>query len=323
MLLRAVCFALLAFVVVSIPKPAAADDYPSRPVRIIVPYSPGGPTDVYGRIIAQGLSEALKQAFVLENRPGAGTIIGTDLAAKAAPDGYTLLMISSTHATQETLTPNKPYQLLRDFVPVAPLESNELVLVVHPSVPAHSVAELIALAKQKPGVLNYASSGVGSNYHMAAELMKTMTGIDIVHVPYKGSGGARTDIMAGQVQMMFDAVPTMEPIIQAGNVRALATTGKTRPTLLPDVPTMEEAGLKGYQAIQWIGFVAPAGTPRPIVDLLNREIRKFVERPDIKAAWARQGATIMAMTPDEYTAFIRAEIEKWGKVVKAAGLVGH
>jgi tripartite-type tricarboxylate transporter receptor subunit TctC len=315
----------LAFVVLALAlaptAAAAADDYPSRPVRIIVPYSPGGPTDIYGRIIAQGLSEALRQPFVLENRPGAGTIIGTDLAAKAAPDGHTLLMISSTHATQETLTPDKPYQLLRDFVAVAPLISNELVMVVHPSLPAHSVQEFIALAKAKPGTLNYASSGIGSNYHMAAELLKSMTGIDIVHVPYKGSGGARNDILGGQVQMMFDAVPTMAPMVLGGNVRALATTGKTRPALLPEIPTMEEAGVPGYEAIQWIGFMAPARTPKPIVDRLNAEINKFLARPDIRKTWESQGATPMAMTPAEFEDYVRAQIAKWGKVVQEAGLI--
>jgi tripartite-type tricarboxylate transporter receptor subunit TctC len=194
-------------------------------------------------------------------------------------------------------------------------------MVVPPSIPAHSVQEFIALAKSKPGELNYASSGVGSNYHMAGELFKAMAGVDIVHVPYKGSGGARNDILGGQVQMMFDAVPTMAPMVLNGNVRALATTGRKRSALLPEVPTMEEAALPGYEAIQWVGFMVPTGTPRPIVDRLNAEIRKFVERPDIKQAWASQGATTMAMTPAEFEAYIRAEIEKWGKVVRAAHLV--
>jgi tripartite-type tricarboxylate transporter receptor subunit TctC len=222
--------------------PCAAQDYPSRPVKMIVPFGAGGPTDIFTRLLAEELRKSLKEPFVMENRPGAGTIIGTDAAAKSPPDGYTLLMISATQTTTETLVPNKPFKLLRDFVPVASLLNSELVMVVHPSVPVNTVKEFIALAKSKPGALNYASSGVGSNYHMAGELFKNLTGTDILHVPYKGSSGARNDIISGQIEMMFDSLPSMAPMIHAGRVKALGTTGKVRSAILPDVPTLSEAG---------------------------------------------------------------------------------
>ena len=271
--------------------PAIADEYPSRPVKIIVPFGAGGPTDVYARAIAEELQKALHQPFVMENRPGAGTTIGTELVTKAAPDGYTLLMISGTQTVNETLIVRKQYRLMRDLVPVAPLIDTDLVLVVHPSVPAKNMAELLALARAKPGTLNYGSSGPGSNYHMAGELLKNLTGIDIVHVPYKGSTGARNDILGGQIQILFDSVPTMQAMIKAGLVRALGTSGKTRSAILPDVPTLDEAGVPGFQATLWVGFMAPAETPQPIVDLLNREITKILSRPDIQKAWGEQGAT--------------------------------
>ena len=297
--------------------PAKADDYPSRPVKVIVPFGAGGPTDVYTRDIAEELRKSLHQSFFLENRPGAGTTIGTDLVAKAAPDGYTLLMVSSTQTVNETLYANKPYQLLRDLVPVAPLEENDLVLVVHPSVPAKNLAELLALARAKPGTLNFGSSGPGSNYHMAAELLKNLTGIDIVHVPYKGSTGMRGDILSGQIQMLFDSVPTMAPLVKAGMVRALGTSGMARSSILPDVPTIAEAGVPGFHFSQWTGFMAPKGTPQPIVDLLTTTITKILKRPDIEAAWEEQGATPMVMTQAEFSAFMAAEVDVWAKVISA------
>jgi tripartite-type tricarboxylate transporter receptor subunit TctC len=297
--------------------PAAAQDYPSRPVRVIVPFGAGGPTDVFTRAIAEELNKSLKQAFVMENRPGAGTIIGTDAAAKSPPDGYTLLMMSATQTTTETLVPNKPFKLMRDFVPVASLLNSELVMVVHPSVGVSTVKEFIALAKSKPGALNYASSGVGSNYHMAGELFKNLTGTDILHVPYKGSTGARNDIISGQIEMMFDSVPTMAQMVQSGRVKALGTTGKVRSAILPDVPTLSEAGVPGYEATMWVGVMAPAGTPQPIVDLLNREINKVLVRPDVRATWEKQGAVPMTMKPNEFGVYIQSEIEKWAKLINA------
>jgi len=300
--------------------PSTAQDYPSHPIKMIVPFGAGGPTDIFTRLLAEELRKALKQPFVLENRPGAGTIIGTEAAAKSPPDGYTLLMISATQTTTETLVPSKPYKLLRDFVPVASLLNSELVMVVHPSVPVNIVKDFITLAKSKPGALNYASSGVGSNYHMAGELFKNLTGTNILHVPYKGSSGARNDIISGQIEMMFDSVPSMAPMIQAGRVKALGTTGKMRSAILPDVPTLSEAGVPGYEATIWIGVMAPAGTPQPIVTLLNTEINKILARADVVEAWTKQGATAMSMTPEQFGDYVQSEIDKWARVINANGI---
>ena len=300
--------------------PSTAQDYPSHLIKMIVPFGAGGPTDIFTRLLAEELRKALKQPFVLENRPGAGTIIGTEAAAKSPPDGYTVLMISATQTTTETLVPSKPYKLLRDFVPVASLLNSELVMVVHPSVPVNTVKDFIALAKSKPGALNYASSGVGSNYHMAGELFKNLTGTNILHVPYKGSSGARNDIISGQIEMMFDSVPSMAPMIQAGRVKALGTTGKMRSAILPDVPTLSEAGVPGYEATIWIGVMAPAGTPQAIVTLLNTEINKILARADVVEAWTKQGATAMSMTPEQFGDYVQSEIDKWARVINANGI---
>jgi tripartite-type tricarboxylate transporter receptor subunit TctC len=294
---------------------ARADDYPSRPVKIIAPFGAGGPTDLYTRDIAEELRKALHQTFYIENRPGAGTTIGTDMVAKADPDGYTLLMVSGTQTVNETLYTNKPYHLLQDLVPIAPLIETDLVLVEHPSVPAKNLAELLALARAKPGTLNFGSSGPGSNYHMAAELLKNLTGIDIVHVPYKGSTGMRSDILSGQIQLLFDSVPAMAPLIDSGAVRALGTSGTARSPILPDVPTIAEAGVPGFHATLWVGFMAPAHTPQPIVDLLNRTITTILQRPDIKQAWEKQGATPLVMSRQEFQTFMTAEVAKWAKVI--------
>jgi tripartite-type tricarboxylate transporter receptor subunit TctC len=297
-------------------SPVRADDYPSRPVRIIAPFGAGGPTDVYSRALAAELDKSLHQNFFIENRPGAGTTLGTELVAKSAPDGYTLLMASSTQTVNETLYKNKAYVLMRDLVPVAPLEENDLVLVVNPAVPAHNVAELIALAKAKPGTLNFGSSGPGSNYHMAAELLKNLTGINIVHVPYKGSTGMRIDILSGQIQMLFDSVPTMAPYIKAGKVRALGTSGAKRSPILPDVPTIAET-VPGFEFSQWVGFMAPKATPAPIVAKLHGAITAILSRPDIKKSWVAQGAEPMVMTQPQFAAFMQAQVDKWAKVIKA------
>jgi tripartite-type tricarboxylate transporter receptor subunit TctC len=315
--------AALAALALSLTQPAAAQDYPSRQVRIIVPFGAGGPADVYARVIAQHLSEELKQTFIVEDRPGAGSIIGTDAVAKSPPDGYTLLLMSNTHTTNESLVRNKPFELMRDFVPVATLNYSDLIMVVHPSVPAKDLKEFIALAKSKPGELNYASSGTGTPYHMAGELFKAMSGTNIVHVPHKASGEARNAVIGGHVQMMFDAITTMATNAKAGQVRALGTTGTKRSELTPDVPTIAEAGVPGYEATIWLGLMAPTGTPKEIVDKLNTEINKVIARPDVKEAWAKQGAVPMVMTPAEFDKYLRADIEKWAKVVKAAGLETH
>ena len=312
-------FALILTAVVAVTTPAAAQDYPARTVKIVVPFGAGGPADVYARFVGQHLSDALKRPFVIENRPGAGAVIGTDEVAKAPPDGYTLLMMSNTHTTNETLIPQKTYQLMRDFVPVSPVNYSDLVMVVHPSVPAKDLKEFIAYAKARPGALNYASSGPGTPYHMAGELFKAMSGTEIVHVPHRGSGEARNSVIGGHVQMMIDAITTMAPNVEAGQVRALGVTGQKRSDVLPDVPTVAEAGVPGYDATIWLGIMVPAGTPAAVVDKLNAEIVKVLRRPDVQQAWGKQGAVPMIMTPAEFGAYLRDDIEKWAKVVKASG----
>jgi tripartite-type tricarboxylate transporter receptor subunit TctC len=317
-ILRLIAFALPVLLAI----PASAADYPNRSVKLIVPFGAGGPADIYARILAQHLSEETKQAFVIEDRPGAGSIIGTDAVAKSAPDGYTLLVMSNTHTTNESLIPNKPFQLMRDFVPVASINYSDLVMVVPTSLPVKSVKDFIDMAKKDPGKLNYASSGPGTPYHMAGELFKAMAGIDVVHVPYKASGDARNAVLAGQVEMMFDAVTTMTQLAKAGKVRALGTTGTTRSALTPDLPTIAET-VPGYEATIWIGVMAPKGTPKEVVSFLNASINKVIELPDVKAAWLKQGAVPMVKTPEEFDAFLHKDIEKWAGVVKKAGLQVH
>jgi tripartite-type tricarboxylate transporter receptor subunit TctC len=293
-----------------------AQEYPARTVRIIVPFGAGGPADVAARVLGNALQDDLKQPFVIENRPGAGAVIGTQDAAKSPPDGYTLLMMSNTQTANESLVPQRKYELMRDLVPIAPINVADLVIVVHPSLPANSLKEFIALAKAQPGKLNYASSGQGTPYHMAGELFKSMAGIDLVHVPYRNSGEARNGVIGGQVQMMIDSVTTMAPNVNQGQVRALATTGKTRSSVLPVVPTAEEAGLEGYEATIWLGLMAPKGTPKPVIDRLNAAINAAIKRPGIVKLWADQGAVPMSMSPEEFDKFLRGDIVKWAEVVK-------
>lgn len=316
---RALAFGLLATALAATPSALQAQDFPSRNVRIIVPFGAGGPADVYARVLAQHLGEALKQPFLVENRPGAGAVIGTEAVVKSDPDGYTLLMMSNTHTTNESLLKNKPYDLMRDLAAVAPVNYSDLLMVIHPSVPAKDLKEFIALAKKEPGKLNYASSGPGTPYHMAGELFKAMSGTNIVHVPHKASGDARNSVIGGHVQMMFDAITTMTENAKAGQVRIMGTTGARRSNLLPDVPTVAEAGVPGYEATIWLGIMAPAKTPKPIIDRLNAEIRKVIARPDVKAAWAKQGAVPMDMSAAEFEAFLKKDIEKWANVVKVSG----
>jgi len=297
----------------------AQADYPNRPVKIIVPFAAGGPADNYARFIAKRLSDELKQPFVVDDKPGAGSIIGTDLVAKAPADGYTLLMMSNTHTVNETLVPSKPFKLMDDFVGIAPVNYSDLMLVVHPSVPARTLPELLKLAKSQPGKLNYASSGTGTPYHMAGELFKHMAGISVTHIPYKGSSGARTDIVGGQVQIMFDAVTTMAPMAKEGKVRALATSGKTRNAITPDLPTVSEAGVPNYESTIWLGLMAPRNTPPEIVSKLNAEIRKIVAQADVKDTWGKQGAVPMSMSVAEFDKYLKADIAKWATIVKASG----
>ncbi|HEX6321696.1 MAG TPA: tripartite tricarboxylate transporter substrate binding protein [Burkholderiales bacterium] len=311
--------ALAALVLLSFGVSAWSQSYPSRPVKIVVPYGVGGPADIYARFIAARMQDSLGQPVVVEDRPGAGSIVGTDYVAKSAADGYTLLMMSNTHTVNETLIPKKPFELMRDFAPITGVNYSDLIMVIHPSVPASSVKEFIALAKSKPGALNYASSGNGTPYHMAGELFKAMAGVDIVHIPHKGSDGARNSILGGQVQMMFDAVPTMAANARAGKVKALATSGAKRSPVTPDVPTVAEAGVPGYESGIWLGLMAPAGTPRAVLDRLNGEVNRIINAPDVKQAWAKQGAFPMGMSIEQFDKFLREEIVKWAKAVKASG----
>ncbi len=300
--------------------PARAQDYPTRPVRIVVPFGAGGPADIYARYVGELLQKEWGQSFVVEARPGAGSFLGTSEVAKAAPDGYTLLMMSNTHTVNETLRPKRPFDLMRDFVGVAPVNYSDLIMVVHPSVPAKDLKEFLALAKSKPGALNYASSGLGTPYHMAGELFKALSGTDIVHVAHKASGDARTAVLGGHIEMMLDAITTTAPNVQAGKLRALGTTGKTRSALTPDIPTVAEAGVPGDEATIWLGIMAPAGTPKPIIDKLNAGIAKAVSAPETKAMWDKQGAIPMMMSAAEFDAYLRADIAKWADVIKKAGI---
>jgi tripartite-type tricarboxylate transporter receptor subunit TctC len=300
--------------------PALAQGYPSKPVRVIVPFAAGGPADVYARFMAQRLQDALGQSFVIDNRPGAGSVIGTDAVAKAAPDGYTLLLMSNAHTVNESLIPNKPFQLMRDFVAIAPLNYSDLVLVANPALPASTLKDLISRAKASPGKFNYASSGPGTPYHMAGELFKSMAGVYLVHIPYRGSSGARTDVIGGQVDVMFDAVTTMAEQVKAGKVKALATTGKARSEVLPDVPTLNEAGVPGYEATIWLGLMAPRASPKAVVDKLNEAVSKIVGQSEIRQLWGKQGAVPLVMTPEVFDKYVRDDIAKWARVIKTANI---
>ena len=299
---------------------AHAQNYPNRPVKIVVPFATGGPADNYARFMAQRLQDSLGQTFVVDNKPGAGSVIGTDLAAKAAPDGYTLLLMSNTQTVNETLIPNKPYGLMKDFVGVAPINYSDLVLVVNPTKGMNTLADVIRVAKAQPGKLNYASSGPGTPYHMAGELFKSLAKIDVVHVPYKGSSGARTDVLAGQVDMMFDAVTTMTEQVKAGKVKAVGTTGRVRSDVLPDVPTLNENGVAGYEATIWLGLMAPKGMPKAIVDRLNEAVSKISAQADVKQQWGKQGAVPIILNPTQFDKYLQDDIAKWATVIKTANI---
>jgi len=311
--------AVLALLLLSVNAAAWPQAYPARAVRIVVPFATGGPADIYARFIGAKLQEALGLPFVIEDRPGGGSIVGTDVVAKSPPDGYTLLMMSNTHTVNETLIPKKPFDLMRDLAPISGVNYSDLLMVIHPSVPASNLKEFIELAKSRPGALNYASSGPGTPYHMAGELFKAMAGVDIVHVPHKGSDQARTAILGGQVQMMFDAITTMAGNARAGKVQPLGTTGNRRSSVMPETPTLAEAGVPGYEATIWLGLMAPAGTPRPVLERINLEVTRIVSAPDVKEAWSKQGAVPMSMSVDQFDRFLREDIVKWAKVVKLSG----
>src|SRR5262249_48255362 len=285
---------VLAAVFLSVHAPTAgAQAYPARSVKIIVPFGAGGSADVYARFVGARLSEAMGQPFVVENRPGGGAVVGSDAVAKSAPDGYTLLMMSNTHTVNETLIPKKPYDLMKDLAPISGVNSQDLMMAINAGVPANNLREFIALAKKQPGKLNYASSGPGTPYHLAGELFKSMAGVDIVHVPHKGSDQARAALLGPQVDMIVDATSPTVSHIKSGKLKAMATTGKARSAVTPDVPTVSEAGVPGYEATIWLGLMAPAGTPRPVLDKLNTEINKVLAASDVKQNWGAQGAVPM------------------------------
>ena len=314
---RAWSSALIGLCLLASPA-AAQSDYPSKPVKIIVPSAPGGGTDIAARVLAQHLSQAMGQQFFIDNRPGAGNMIGIEAAARSAPDGYTLLMTASTLTINQLTYKKVLYDAMRDFAPISLVVSLPSVLVVHPSVPARSLAELVALAKQKPDQLTYASAGIGTNPHLSMELLKTMTGIEIRHIPYRGVGPALNDLVAGQVGILIAGVLTTKPQVDAGTVRGLAVTGLKRVEALPDVPTVAEAGIANYEALQWYGLLAPAGTPAPIITRLHAETAKAVRSAEMKERLAADGADPVGNTPAEFAAHIKEEMRKWAEVARAA-----
>ncbi|HET8610871.1 MAG TPA: tripartite tricarboxylate transporter substrate binding protein [Burkholderiales bacterium] len=297
----------------------AQSSYPTKTVKIIVPFGTGGPADIFARLVASHISKPLGQSVIVEDKPGAGSQIGSEAVAKAAPDGYTLLLISNTHAINETLYKHLQYNILTDFVPISQLADMPLVLVVNPSIHVKTVKELIALAKSEPGKLNYASSGSGTPYHLAMELFKAMTGINVVHVPYKASGEMRTAILAGQVQMEFDALLTADAQIKSGKLIGLGVSSLKRSPVAPNLPTIDEAGVPGYESDLWLGLVAPKGTPQPIIDKLNAAVVKVLADPDVKQRYAKRGAEPKGSSPQEFAKFLKQQVEKWGKVVKFSG----
>ena len=298
---------------------AHAQSWPSKPIRYIVPFPPGGATDILARSMADKLGPALGQPVIVENRAGAAGNLGTELAARAAPDGYTILMVTVAQSISETLYAKLGYNLMRDLAPVILVARVPNVMVVHPSVPARSVKEFVDYAKANPGKVNFASSGSGTSIHMSGELFKLLTGVDIVHVPYKGSAAALTDLIGGQVSVMFDNLPPSMPHIRSGKLRALAITTTSRYPTLPDLPTMVEAGVPGYESSSWFGIMAPTGTPKDVIARLNAESQKIMAVPDVRERFDQQGAIASPGSPEDFDAFIRAEIAKWGKVVKASG----
>jgi tripartite-type tricarboxylate transporter receptor subunit TctC len=312
---------LLLCILLWVATAAAAQPFPSKPAKMIVPYPPGGSADILARAIGAKVGEALGQPVVIDNRPGAGTIIGTEATAKSAPDGYTFMLGTvSSHAINPALNPKLPFDPVKDFTPVSLVASIPFAMIVHPSVPAKSVQEFIALAKSKPGQLNYSSAGNGTSNHLAGELLKSMAGIDLVHVPYKGSAPALNDLLAGQVSMMFDLVLTAAPHIKSGAARGLAVTGAQRSAVLPNLPTVAESGLPGYEVSAWFGIFAPAGVPQPVAQRLNAEFVKVMQQPDLKQRLASLGADPLTSTPEEFSSYLRSEIDKWAKVVKTSGM---
>lgn len=312
--------ALLLGAAALLSPPALAQSYPSKPVRLVVPFPPGGVTDIVGRLLAQKLGEALGQQVVVENRGGAAGAIGAVAVAKSAPDGYTLLMATATHAINATLVPNSGFDLVKDVVPVSLAASVPLLLAVHPGVPARDVKELVAFAASRPGQVNFASGSTGSASHLAGEMLKSMAKVDMVHVPYKGGSLGIQDLVGGQVQLMFENMPSILPFVQAGKLRGLAVTGPKRSPAAPDLPTMIESGYAGFEAGSWYGLFAPAGTPKDITARLNADMVKALRAAETRKLLAQQGAEPIGNSEAEFAAFIQAEIAKWGRVIRSANV---
>jgi tripartite-type tricarboxylate transporter receptor subunit TctC len=303
----------------AVPTFAQAQAYPTKPVKLVVPYPPGGPTDIVARLVAQKLSDAMGQQFIIDNRPGAGGNPGAELVARSPADGYTLVVATTAHAINPSLFKNLGYSLSKDFAPVSQLTSGPLVIVANPSLPANNVAELIALAKSKPGELNFASSGNGQSTHLSAELFAAMAGVKMKHIPYKGSAPALTDTMGGQTHLMFDTMLSAMPHVKGGKLKALAVTSAARSPVAPDVPTVAESGLPGYEAIAWNGLLAPTGTPPEVLSRLSAELKKVLAAPDVKEKFEAQGFAASWNSPEDFGRFMNAEVDKWAKVVKTSG----
>lgn len=299
---------------------AVAQNYPAKPVRMIVPFVPGGNTDIIGRVFAPKMSEIIGQQIVVDNRGGAGGVIGTEVAARSIPDGYTILMVSAGHTINPAMVKKLPYDSVKDFAPISIIADVPTAFVVHPSLPAKSVREFIAIARARPGEINYSTAGRGTVGHLAAELLSSMAKIKMVHIPYKGTGQAMVDLVAGHVQMQFPSMPAAIQQVRTGRLRMIAQTGKQRSGAAPDVPTMEESGLPGFVVSSGFGLMAPAGTPRAIIDRINSALVKALTDPSVKETLAKQGAEVVASTPGEYDQFNRAEIAKWIKVAAEAGI---
>jgi len=318
MLRRRLLLSLFALVLAA-PAARAADAYPSRPIHLIIPFPPGGSNDVVGRVFAAAIGDKIGQTVVVENRSGAGGVVGTELASRAAPDGYTLLVISLAHAVNPWLY-KLNYDPIKAFTPIGIMASGTNVLSVNPTLPVHSVKELVALAKEKPGELNYASAGIGSFQHLGGELFKLDAGVDIVHVPFRGGGPAMLDVIAGNTKVMFSSLVQTTPYVKNGQLRALGTGGAKRSPVLPDIPTIAEAGVPGYQATNWWGIIAPRGTPKEIVEKVQAALSAAQDAPDTRKRLESEGADIVRMSPPEFGAFMVSEMDKWGKVVKQSGI---
>src|ERR1700742_648833 len=299
---------------------AFAQTWPNRPIRMIVPYTPGGYTDLMARLVGQKISDALGQPIIFENKPGANAIIGTDVVAKAAPDGYTFGTVIAAHAVNATLNPKLPYDTLKDFSYVSLMSVAPLIMIAHPSLPANNVQELIALAKAKPGELNFASSGVGAAAHLTMEMFKSRTGIDMQHIPYKGTAGALQDVIGGRINVMFDIIGPLMPQVKSGNAKAIVVTARERVPAAPDVPTMAEQGVPDFVSGTWAGIIAPAGTPKEIVDRVSAEAKKALADPALKEKLVEQGIVAVGSTPEEFRAFVAEEIARWAKVINDAGI---